>query len=209
MTDTPEAKPFNKSSVRAGVVALVLIASAAAGYGIYEYVQYRHDDFKPVVEGVLYRSCQPESRMPGMLHDHGIRTVVDLRTEAEDPRAFANEKACCEQANVVFINIPISDVLPSDDQIAKFLCLVQQGPRPVLVHCQYGKSRTGILSAAYRIVVQGWPAEKAMDEMVSYKYKRSDKDHALRVALLERLQKDRAAWQAKIASPASEPASRP
>ena len=37
--------------------------------------------------------------------------------------------------------------------------------QPVFVHCQYGADRTGTMCAAYRIAVQGWTKEEAIEEM--------------------------------------------
>ena len=36
---------------------------------------------------------------------------------------------------------------------------------PVLVHCQHGADRTGIICALYRIIIQGWTKEDAIKEM--------------------------------------------
>jgi len=41
---------------------------------------------------------------------------------------------------------------------------------PVFVHCEHGADRTGIACAAYRIVVQGWSKQQAIDEMVNGGY---------------------------------------
>ena len=38
---------------------------------------------------------------------------------------------------------------------------------PVFVHCQYGSDRTGMMCAAYRVVVCGWSNDEAIDEMVN------------------------------------------
>jgi protein tyrosine/serine phosphatase len=34
-----------------------------------------------------------------------------------------------------------------------------------MVHCQHGADRTGALVALYRVVVQGWTKERAVEEM--------------------------------------------
>lgn len=38
---------------------------------------------------------------------------------------------------------------------------------PVLLHCQHGADRTGVVTAMYRIVFQKWSKEKALDELQS------------------------------------------
>ena len=48
----------------------------------------------------------------------------------------------------------------------RFLRIVTDHERtPVLVHCHYGADRTGVLCAAYRVAVQGWSKQQAIDEM--------------------------------------------
>ena len=37
---------------------------------------------------------------------------------------------------------------------------------PVLIHCWHGSDRTGLVSALYRIVSQGWSKEDAIDELM-------------------------------------------
>lgn len=36
---------------------------------------------------------------------------------------------------------------------------------PVLLHCQHGADRTGVISAVLRMTEQGWSRQQAMDEM--------------------------------------------
>ena len=36
---------------------------------------------------------------------------------------------------------------------------------PVFVHCQYGAERTGTMCAIYRIAVEGWNKNEAIEEM--------------------------------------------
>ncbi|MEN1377800.1 tyrosine phosphatase TpbA, partial [Pseudomonas aeruginosa] len=36
---------------------------------------------------------------------------------------------------------------------------------PVLMHCKHGNNRTGLFAAMYRIVVQGWDKQAALEEM--------------------------------------------
>ncbi len=53
-----------------------------------------------------------------------------------------------------------------DDDVLRFLRIVTDPARtPAFVHCNYGADRTGAMSAIYRVVVQGWPKDKAIHEM--------------------------------------------
>ena len=44
--------------------------------------------------------------------------------------------------------------------------------RPVYVHCQAGRNRTGFVIATYRMVYQGWTADEAIREMRAYHFYR-------------------------------------
>jgi protein tyrosine/serine phosphatase len=50
----------------------------------------------------------------------------------------------------------------------RLLAIVTDPARqPVFVHCRRGSDRTGTAVAVYRICVEGWSREAAIDEMVN------------------------------------------
>ena len=52
------------------------------------------------------------------------------------------------------------------EDVVRFLRIVADPARqPVFVHCQHGADRTGMMTAIYRIAVQGWSKEDAIAEM--------------------------------------------
>jgi tyrosine-protein phosphatase SIW14 len=46
-----------------------------------------------------------------------------------------------------------------------------RGAGAVLVHCQHGEDRTGLVIAAYRVRFWGWTKEKAMAEALQFGYR--------------------------------------
>jgi hypothetical protein len=53
-----------------------------------------------------------------------------------------------------------------EEDVVRFLQLATDKTRqPVFVHCQYGADRTGVMCAAYRVAVDGWTKQQAIDEM--------------------------------------------
>ena len=55
---------------------------------------------------------------------------------------------------------------PKQEEVVQFLKIVTDpAKQPVFVHCLHGADRTGTMVAVYRIIVEGWDKEKALEEM--------------------------------------------
>ena len=54
---------------------------------------------------------------------------------------------------------------PQDAGATAIKYQVYTDPGPVLLHCLHGADRTGMMTAMYRMLYQGWPREKAIDEL--------------------------------------------
>jgi protein tyrosine/serine phosphatase len=127
--------------------------------------------FQVVEPGVLLRCGQPHVRDLDRIHaEHNLRTIVCARGGTRHPlrgRWFRREQAWCAAHGVTLEHMPFSDAAtPPADVFARFLAVVADpARRPVLVHCEQGFHRTGILCAAYRIAACGWPLERALEEM--------------------------------------------
>jgi uncharacterized protein (TIGR01244 family) len=172
---------------------LLLAAAAAAtafavvaGLLAHDYLT-RPRGLVEVVPGVLYRSRQPAGPQWRVLVSRHITTVIDLRTEGEDPAAFQAERQGCSRAGARFVHIPIATMPPTDEQIDQFLQAARAGGGPALVHCQHGKTRTGFMIAAYRVAEQGWSPQAAVDEMVRLGDKETASQAREKLAILERL----------------------
>jgi protein tyrosine phosphatase (PTP) superfamily phosphohydrolase (DUF442 family) len=108
----------------------------------------------------LYRSAQPTVRGLRDLKALGLRTVISLRSFHPHIHEIKN-------IGLQYENIWIKSWSPKEAQITKFLQVATDDRRtPVLVHCQYGADRTGAMCAVYRIAVQGWTKERALQEMM-------------------------------------------
>jgi len=128
--------------------------------------------FCVVTPNVLWRGARPHKDGAAWLIQQGVRTVVNLELIHDDKRAFS--RATVENANnykVGYFRIhdwePFRVLAPSvvDDHVAHFLAIVSQQPKPVYVHCRYGKNRAGVMVAAYRVLIEGVSDEEAIEEM--------------------------------------------
>lgn len=127
--------------------------------------------FHVVEPGLLLRCGQPRvGDLEQIRAEHGLQTIVCARGGTRHPlrgRWFHKQRAYCEQTGIHLEHMAFSDAAPPPaDVFDRFLTIAGQRQRqPVLVHCEQGFHRTGILCAAYRIRVCDWPLEKALEEM--------------------------------------------
>ncbi|MEO6384545.1 MAG: tyrosine-protein phosphatase [Thermomonas sp.] len=111
------------------------------------------------VDEGLWRSALPRHPDPATLRTLGIHTVINLRPQA-DPPWFAG-------AGIVTRQVGIDTWDIDEAQIAQVLRIaIDPAQRPVLIHCTHGADRTGLMIAAYRMVVQGWSEAEAEREMI-------------------------------------------
>lgn len=131
-----------------------------------EPVKVTIENFGKVTEQ-LYRGAQPREDEYSELARLGVKTVIDLRG---DPKDYSKESA--SRAGLHYINFPMSDrKYPSADMADKFLALISDATNlPVFVHCAGGRHRTGVVTAVYRMTVEGWDIDRAYREMKQYDF---------------------------------------
>ena len=111
------------------------------------------------VSDALYRGAQPTAEGMRELERMGIRTVVNLRSFNSDRDELAG-------TSLAYEHIHMKAWHAEDEDLARFLRIVTDPARtPVFVHCQQGADRTGTVCAIYRIAIQGWTKDQAIEEM--------------------------------------------
>ncbi len=170
-------------TLRRWPILALLLAATACGPGASEVRTHepvapaaapandlRPDDWaKPVqrpglpnlhrIDAGFYRGAQPTAEGIAELQRLGVRTIVCLRAHHSDQDLLGGTKMSLE-------HIPMSASNLKEEDVVRFLRIAADpNRRPVFVHCQHGADRTGAMCAAYRVVVQGWSKQKAIDEM--------------------------------------------
>lgn len=107
----------------------------------------------------LYRSALPTPASVPLLQDQGIQTVVSFIKD--DDALWAG------RSSLTLVSLPLHADRVSDADVLRVLRALQaaQDRGPVLMHCKHGRNRTGLMAALYRMVIQGWSREAALEEM--------------------------------------------
>ncbi len=169
-----------KRTAVGGVVIAALVVSGLSIFYRYYYIPH----FSVVQEGAIYRSGQPNARQLQRLRDdYGVRTVVNLRKVAQqndrEGMTFEEERAEVDRLGLRFIHLPWDGAEHVDPNVvSQWLEIAQDRDNwPILLHCKQGVDRTGLLVAVYRIRVQGWSPQRALDEAVAERMDTESKAH--------------------------------
>ncbi|MBN2308864.1 MAG: tyrosine-protein phosphatase [Candidatus Hydrogenedentes bacterium] len=153
----PSPKAVRRRILRAaGLLGLIIASSGCASVAHH---------LRTVDEGQFYRSAQmPGDRLQKVIRHRGIRTVINLRGANPDEQWYQEERAACDALAVAHFDLDWTmRRLPEPDSLARFVALVEQADRPILVHCQGGTHRAGVASAAY-VLIAGGDVDAAREE---------------------------------------------
>lgn len=115
------------------------------------------------VTPTLYRGGQPKEHGFGALAKMGFQIVVDLRGDRDGEREEVT------RLGMQYVSMSWQCSFPKDSIFADFITLIRTNPgKKIFVHCRVGDDRTGMMVAAYRMAEEGWSAERAKKEMVTF-----------------------------------------
>ncbi len=107
----------------------------------------------------LYRSEQPSALGMKNLEKLGIRTVINLRYFNSDDDEVEGTSLRTERTKILTWRI-------GDKHVVEVMSMLKKSENaPFLIHCQHGADRTGLMTAMYRILEQGWSPEDALQEL--------------------------------------------
>lgn len=171
---------------RAQVTAIALVFSLAAVSSAQTLRGNQHSSLKIQNFGCIndnyYRGAQPKKGDYADLKSLGVKTIIDLQNDGE-----ADEQKIVESLGMKFYRIGMTThSAPSADQVAQFFAIVDDpSNQPVFVHCAGGRHRTGAMTAIYREMHDGWPADKAFAEMKHYEFEKGFGHGALKDFVFE------------------------
>ncbi len=166
-------------------------------------------NFCVVTPKVLWRGAKPAQDGAAWLIQRGVRTIVNLELLHDDRGVFGEAKPANSGRHAAGY-FRIADWEPNvvlapallDDHVAHFLAVVGEQPKPVYVHCRSGQNRTGVMVAAYRVIVEGMSADQAIEEMGRYQgiWFKADSAYirSLSPARREQIRRKVAGWRPKL-----------
>lgn len=176
-------------------ICSVLVLFAAWSFSLAVEAQQSAEDiagrailnFHKFGEG-LYRGARPQGRGLSSLQQLGVKTIINLQGSdggkgfvhsiaellepGEKPEWIAYEKSRSEKLGMTFVHVPLNSISAVDSAEGKaigqaLVLMAKPESRPVYIHCEHGKDRTGLVVALYRVFFQGWTRQQAHREMLA------------------------------------------
>lgn len=136
------------------IAVLSLIGIVGAAFGIYASTGVLGENIHTVVAGRLYRSAQLSiPTLDRVIAEHGVRSVLSLRKADPPAPEVVQEQDHLQAIRMEHENVPLSpQKLPRPEALAQILARFDQGPYPMLVHCEEGADRTGLAVVIWLVV---------------------------------------------------------
>lgn len=149
----------------ASLLALVLLTSMWLFGGTGPLVRLLFErNFQPVIPGEVYRSAQPARRDLERWSPYAFRSIVNLRGNTRGRPWYLAETAFARERGIAHDTVRLNaDRLPGRQTLVRLIELIDDAPRPLLLHCQGGVERSG-LAGAVTVLLADHGIERAREE---------------------------------------------
>ena len=123
-------------------------------------------NFRQVDESLL-TAGQPDEEQLADAARQGVQVVINLALH-DDPRySLADEAGCVRGLGMEYIHIPVQFNAPTEENLRAFIEAIDlHKGKKILVHCAANYRVTAFVGL-YRILCEGWAADKAFEPMRS------------------------------------------
>jgi len=167
---TTPRRPLRRA-LQSAAVAVLAVGVIAGSYAAYCGVMIYEGNFHAVEPGVLYRSAQlDQAGFEAFSRQYGIKSVLNLRGAHAGEGWYDGEMTAVRDLGIAHFDYGLSAKRAvTGAQIADLLDLMRRAPKPLLIHCQSGADRSGLVAALYEYAITGAKVENA-DRQLSLAY---------------------------------------
>ena len=148
---------MERRKIRRRIVLAILAVCLANPLTVLVVRDWWSCNFAVLQPGRIYRSGQmPASLLRRTIHDYGVRTVLNLRgVNAQEPW-YVTEREATTASGATQVDVPMAtDMWLTNAQLRKLIEILDDGHDPVLIHCEWGAERTGLVSALAELLRPG------------------------------------------------------
>jgi protein tyrosine/serine phosphatase len=144
-----------------GLISILTYAGTLAATG----------NLHAVAAGEVYRSAQPSAAaITNYQRDLGVRTILNLRGENLGAAWYDNEIATARRLGIQHIDFKMSARRGiTKEEAWRLIQIMDQAPKPLLIHCESGADRSGLASALYLAAIKR-TGEEIAERQLSFRY---------------------------------------
>ena len=135
------------------IVAIMIgaIFVPLAGVGTYLGGLQLTGNVHTIEPGLAYRSAElSRSDLESIVKLHHIKSIVSLVRPAPQEAWYRNELAVSAEYKLTRYELPLSaNKELTAKQLQQLVALLEEAPRPVLIHCKRGADRSGLAAAIF------------------------------------------------------------
>jgi len=147
---------------------IIVLTAVICATGITMLFGIRSSENFDVIEaGVAYRSGQLwPGELEARVEQNGIRSILSLAPPEPNEPWYRGEVAVSAGRHLVRYEMPLSsqDILTSA-QLCQLLTLLQNAPKPVLIHSRSGADRTGLAAAIFKYAIAARSVDEARNQL--------------------------------------------
>ncbi len=149
-------------------IAIVILILGMLG-GSYQIYMDKYANFHTVTKNVLHRSGQLRGDNYSYYQKkHHLKSMVNLRgvRNPEHSKWYRDELEFCERNNIKHLDYKISSTkFLSKSKIDEILNLMDNLPKPILIHCFGGSDRSGLISACWKYKIDNQSPKTAYKQL--------------------------------------------
>ncbi len=144
-----------------GLTLFIIATAAVVGYEV------ENRNFHAITPGEAYRSAQLDrAELAYYIRKYEIRSIVNLRGKAMGEAWYTNEVDFSSKNRVAHYDVALSAYQePNEKDVESLMEIFTQAPRPLLIHCQAGADRSGLVAAMWKVVVDKEPKAEATRQL--------------------------------------------
>jgi undecaprenyl-diphosphatase len=145
-----------------GILTVILLS--VIGYILYVKIQ---GNFHAITPAEAYRSGQLDNhKLAEYVKQYNIRSILNLRGKHSGESWYEEEVATCAKLDVTHYDVSLSsDHELTEAEVGQLLDIFSTAPRPILIHCQAGADRSGLVAAMWKVVVDKEPKDVAAQQL--------------------------------------------
>jgi undecaprenyl-diphosphatase len=128
---------------------------------------YKQGNFHSITQDEAYRSAQLDrAELEYYIKKYNIKSILNLRGKNPDSYWYKEEISVSVKYNIAHYDVALSATKePTEKDVKRLMEIFGSAPRPILIHCQFGADRSGLVAAMWKEMVDREPKSEAKRQL--------------------------------------------